>query len=915
MCSCDPLVRYSAGMTSRGSSWAVEFELPSLALFQDSNGDTWGGNGESSATLSYSRVGAGYQIPMEYLKTLGTQDVVERSTCIGEDYCCTTTQGSTKQYVLQPSTTIKTYDLFQVSTPNPVFDFFIAVTIRNYTWTLELNQDHLSASWNPNKRSEDHSRSCGKSDEFSQKYCEFRQARSRLQHAEILSALHESKAKNGGQTPPISWRVAKKRKGMVIEDQDFSLHTNLKSKKSVSEALDDVFSSALIEAKVTPMAISSYSVLKGGEIIAIDRTWLTPPFILPSSAMSSLVRGTPTYSKASFKRDMAGACTLAAAQALVYYGGVPNTDVFSQYKFNSILTGSFMVSIDDSSRDPKVQPNWLLLTSNDQAAVLTDTTLATSAYTLVRVYAEPIVTDKGIYVIAPSQTPTSPDSATSLTPSLVSATEESFNAFIYVSNTARVAGAVTVKPWRCCYSPIDSSGNIVNGSIVMSCASLFTDTITSSVNASGVQKFEFKVPYIPYGQSGRCDFNLSADQNPDTNVVSMGFEILPKASATPSGSQAPTTTVTVGDGSATVCVPPNVKISSAPYCKSPCEIDQSWLNTTLDAYLSANPSASNTAVAASTGGICVAVDCITKYKGSRNIYNPLTGLCTTTPATTVTTPVSSSIPVTSTPLGINPATTTPPTSILSPVFLLQPDGTYTIDCGSHGVFNPTTSTCDCDEGWITNINQPQTSYAYCDQKGLSSGLVLTGGDKTKNKAVLIGVITGLSIAFLIFIALLCCACKRVRNCCCRRCSKKKKNDSSSALLNAIAANPAASAGFVDYLADRGRGGDGALDKGDKTEDAPATDDAASTVKKASNKQQTRSNKQQTHPNKQQTHSNNKQQTRSGMIDCNADTDTESSTADKEKSTSVKTENPASEEEEEEETERSSTSTSEESSTP
>lgn len=874
MSRCNPKFRLLAAISGRGSSYEAKFTLPSTAVFMGEDGALYGGNGTKNAEFVFSRLNGGFKVPMRYVGTYRSNEVIERLGCSKQGFYCCSTNGGQREYVLREDMASSSYYIFVASAPVPVYTIVITFTVGNSTWAITLDQNHLTGSWPPSRRKSSSEKEFIKdvkrganSAQWSQEWHEVEDDIQRYT-SEVLRRMEEAEAGNLFDRHVLSSN--RKEKVTKILSQKLKIafenlgsadeYEAMERKKSdlrkdamrqydggnlerVEDRSDSVYGrmkkgddgeGTIIDVRVTPLSLEVFSRIQGGDYVAVKSDWTVAPFTLLASAMSGISPGTPSYNRASFASDMAGRCSLAAAQSLVYYGGNPSNDAFMPYWTRTVELGQqYRVSILSSAYMPAQAPNnFLMIQSNLAAPIMVDMSVDTPSFALERLYPLPVVTNSGAYITttpnvptsSPSTSPTSASAPSALSaPSGNSGTREYFNIFVDLSNTARTAGYIEVIPDQCCSNPVDFDGNIItpNVTIFTTCAKWFIEKSGTSVGAGEAHRYYFQIGFVPYGQTGYCTFNISVTDNPTKQFRDVGFLIPPKPVSGPSISsplgQVPGSTITIPSGSNTTCNPPNIKTNIPPFCISRCSIDQDWRNLTLAEYFatpsspSSSPISTNVLVNASEptstsptnsplnapissidpgvieapeGGICVPVNCFTKYKGSKNRYDRVSGLCKSTP-TDITDPPSLSSPggvvVPSSPSSPSFAT---PTKWLSPSFILNPDGTYSIACGPHGSFNKNTNSCVCDEGWITDVQQSITNYTYCGMKGTDTLVIVdqrTPKDDLKFSPLgLIVALLVLAAVIAIVVIVCCCCCRRKK----RESSKKSSNASSTSTSSA-----------------------------------------------------------------------------------------------------------------------------------
>lgn len=745
----------------------MQTTVPAKKVFRDNSGNLWGGNGTQSAIVTVSQVYGGFKIGLNYLGRYGSNKVSTANGCpSSSDYCCTNSLGQSVTFAMSRNDSAPLYDVFVAADITNVFQNMFIVSIGNDSFILYLDQDTTFAQWPSNKRGNPARASSPFSLNAAVQH--FVDA-----HREELGLVLQEKALQASEDS-IEWSedeiISELKRASSSRDKD---HTRANLQSTYVEKKDN--GGAFITATAEPMAWSAFTQVRGGEYIAVPVLAAQKPFIMPASAFSGNQPGTPGYTKAAFASGMRGLCSLSSAQALVYYQGNPaNTDSFLPYNTSSNQIGNtpYAVSLSLSSLDPTYAPNnWVFVTTSLQISSLASLTIDSTDYTLIRVYADPEITNTGTFLSI--GTPSTSDSVVvAESPAALSGAQSdgnSFNVYVDVANKGRVDGLVTMAPIKCCTSPIGPDGVILTSATyngTMSCSQWFIASTTATLSSGGAQRLIVSMPYIPYGQSGFCSFNITATGNPDSIYTEVGVLIYPlETSPTPTSPNS---------------APPSTCSASSPdpgNCISPCKLDQMWKNTTAAEYISITPAyapSSSTSSDPSTapenivslkdGTICVPVDCITKYKGSRNVYDPSTGLCK--PYGSTTTPIAPSASpdlVIVTPIGPPSSSPTAPISNVSPSISTQ-------SCGAHGKWNSFTGMCDCDNGWITAPGQLAENYEFCNAVGSNDlSLVGTPSGKTRDPWLLPVLITlGIVIVIGVILVLLR---KCIARCCCKSSSK------------------------------------------------------------------------------------------------------------------------------------------------
>jgi hypothetical protein len=435
---------------------------------------------------------------------------------------------------------------------------------------------------------------------------------------------------------------------------DFNINVTLSNQSSTIPLSDSNMEgvwppSELIDpamrGKVIPLSSSSVSSILLGNI-AVDSTWARMPFVVPRSLFREQF---PSFSLTQelFNFYMSGSCDLLTAQQLVRVSSTDLTDSFSDFWSSSVssLFSQSQLSIPNSRLDPTQPPHHLHYYTSDQVTMLVDLVLDSEEYQLTPIHAEPVGTGGGGYI---------------------QYEEKKFHAFIDVTNAGRTSGYVEVSALRCCYAPTGAHNP------TLSCANLFSrtgisgDRTGSFMAPAETLRFRFESSVMPTDQSGYCSFVLKSTNN-HTRSYDIGFPIdgVGPPKSTPSFS----------------CDPPYIPLPDPPFCQSPCTVDQIY----NDVMTSCDP-----------------VDCVRKYKGGRNVYDPETGLC----KPSIVPPPQAPSPPFVVPITVTPVNGTP-------TFTQEPDGSFTIHCGDHGTFDSQRMTCNCDPGWITDMQQPITKFEYC----------------------------------------------------------------------------------------------------------------------------------------------------------------------------------------------------------
>jgi hypothetical protein len=286
---------------------------------------------------------------------------------------------------------------------------------------------------------------------------------------------------------------------------------------------------------------------------------------------------------------------------------------------------------------------------------------------------------------------------------------DSFMIYIDVTNTGRTAGLVNVIASTCCYAPTDAINPTLSCAQIFGINSDLPNTQASFMSPAETVRFRFSSIIIPYNQSGYCTFYAKSG-----TVYVSNYEVGWIMGSPTMSPNAPSTS----------CDPPYVPIPDPPYCQPPCTIDQVYNTNT---------------------GICDPVDCITKYKGGRNVYDPRTGVCKPSSPPPPSAPADVGSPVTTVPTTPSNGTST---------FPMAPDGSYSINCGEHGTFNPTQLTCDCHPGWITDLSQTIAEFVFCNvQSNFSPDTIYDQQEPSKSSKHVnyVALITALVVLFVVLL--------------------------------------------------------------------------------------------------------------------------------------------------------------------
>src|SRR5689334_6249790 len=126
-------------MSARGTDWAVQFQLPSTAVFTGPNNTIWGANGTDNANFYLTRVNSRISLPLTYVGTYGTQHVVQGSACTASSYCCQS-NGIQRTFTLAPTSGSPSYDIYSLAfSPQVAWDFTVNLTIGNNVTILPLS--------------------------------------------------------------------------------------------------------------------------------------------------------------------------------------------------------------------------------------------------------------------------------------------------------------------------------------------------------------------------------------------------------------------------------------------------------------------------------------------------------------------------------------------------------------------------------------------------------------------------------------------------------------------------------------------------------------------------------------------------------------------------------------------------------
>lgn len=631
--------------------YAISVSVANAVLSKLVNSTIADDGGTTTVLVSLGAMEAYYNIPLTFFSSMHSPTVTEGTGCLLSAYCCTTPTGSARYYIIEPNSTTPLYHVFVADTP--VLNWRLPIQFSSLTskWTMYIDQDTL------------------------------------------FDTLPS--ASDAGSTREL------------ISKRKFSKNF-LKSVLATSSVLSTELAFAVQSMLLTTGSSSTVLKVQNGEYVAVDPNWVVPPFVIPSSAMSDAAVAMPGMSQNSFSTYMQGKCSLSDALSLVQSASSPN-DIFQPFWAYQALTSSqWIASIDKSAITPQDAPqNRLYVGVLNTLVSATDVLLNSSSYSLLAIQAQPTVAYASAYILT---------SNNSVIASSQSYAKETLNFYVDLKNEGDFAGYVKLLPWRCCYSTVDSD-NALNSTSTPSCSSwIISTTVGASIDSQQTKRLNFQVssvpniPTIPYGYSGYCSFNMSTSRTNFISTIDIGFSIPAKSSS----SSAPASsainsnlsldrTLVIDNGALTSCSTPFETVSSFPFCRPLCTLDQ-----TLSASGSCNP-----------------VDCASKYLGTRDEYNSTQGLCKMN-AFNLATPSSSPSPIaspTSSPdasPALNPITGPSLEPVpaggerISSAFILQPDGTYTLDCGDHGTFVPSISNCRCDEGWVTDPDQYITTAEYCN---------------------------------------------------------------------------------------------------------------------------------------------------------------------------------------------------------
>lgn len=455
--------------------------------------------------------------------------------------------------------------------------------------------------------------------------------------------------------------------------------------------------SALLNLTSIPMMTTDFGSalsLSGGEFLAIDPSLATPPFVCSSSMVE---RASPSYAS-TFASLMQGKCDLSSAQNLL------SVDTFDAYTGHLITSSSLWISsINASKINPSNAPNnELQILALDTTTITSNVDLKSTSYTLQTISALPAVLDASSFILTSKTLAVASDS---------SYVAETLNFYVNMRNDADFAGFVLLKPWRCCFVAVDSQNEVLStnsASASTSCASWFVASNVITIGAHQMERFYFQLlQSVPYGYSGYCSFNVSTSQALYSATLDIGFAIPAKGGNTQNSTASTldytsstssyyvSKTLRLDNGTSTVCALPYARINEFPYCKLLCAMDQVLLTS---------------------NGSCVAVDCVLKYKGTRDLYDATQGLCKAS-AANLASPAPSAAP-TPAPVPVTPSDTpvnvTAPAEVtISPAFGYQPDGTFNIDCGPHGTLNSEGLGCNCASGWATGLEQDLATAQFC----------------------------------------------------------------------------------------------------------------------------------------------------------------------------------------------------------
>lgn len=637
-------------LRDESSDYAINLNLANSMLSQLPNSTIPNGSGTSSVTVSFGAIEAYYVVPLTFVATMHSPTAFGGDGCAAGSYCCLTTTGIPKYYVIEPNSTTPRYDLFQTGTPVFYSGFPIYFSTSTSNWTIYIDQDTDFESLPSASRKRCTSSETGSCSTFGPK-----------------------------------WNPSK--------------HF-LKS----AMALSTEFAFAVQSMILATSNANTDLTVRSGEYVAVDPNLVVPPFIVPSSAMSDAAVRVPGMTQKTFAIYMQGKCSISDALSLVQSTSSPN-DIFKPFWSYQVLSSAdWLQSISKSAINPQDANPQLRVPAPSALRFTTDVLVNASSYTLVAIQAHPTLSYASSYILTSNNS----DIATSAR----NLASESLNFYVDLKNEGSFSGHSKLLPWRCCYSPVDSANALIS-SKAPSCSSWIANfPIGSTIDSQQTKRFVFPVGSVPYGYAGYCSFNLSSSGVNFISTVDVGFSIPAKASSNSSSSSTPSastsgatatptldSTLAIDQGASTSCPSPFEPTSGFPFCRPLCTLDQTLLSGGSCVPVDCSTKYLGTRDEYDTAqGVC-------KMSSSISITPPSSS------PTSASTPDSSTSPVAD-PNASEPAPT--PGETISSAFILQADGNYTLDCGPHGTFLDSKKKCKCDEGWDTNPDQYITTAAFCN---------------------------------------------------------------------------------------------------------------------------------------------------------------------------------------------------------
>jgi hypothetical protein len=422
-----------------------------------------------------------------------------------------------------------------------------------------------------------------------------------------------------------------------------------------------------------------------GRMIAVDPTWSRVPFWVPEARMLSPDRLSLSMTQSKLNNLLTGLGTCDIQQANALVKEPGTTDVFGVYTSSSVTL------------------NWA-----DSLVSLSKSRLAPTAppHRLVVNLNGRLTTLVELLLKSENYTltPITAEPVGTGGYGYVAAETGIFHAFIDVTNAGRTPGYVQVQADRCCYAPSNASLPVMSCSYLFQSASDTPATKGQFMVSAETLRFRFETKINLSGQSGYCTFVLTGGSG-YTRTFDIGFP-MEISVPTPSTPTAP-------------CEDPYIPLPDPPFCQSPCTVDQIYNTST---------------------SVCDPVDCVRKYVGNRPYYDVETGLCKPYAPPPIDVPTEE-------PTVFIPAVTVP--SGGTPAFPMTPEGTYTIDCGEHGTYNPQSLNCDCEAGWITDTQQPVSEFEFCGvQSTFQPGTIHDAQTPTKGTVNYFKLIVAVSITFV-----------------------------------------------------------------------------------------------------------------------------------------------------------------------